>query len=85
MMVRHLGLTKLERVVVRENRKLERSLSHRKTHNNKFEPKPNHLRNKLDTTPDPPILPHPTNDFQKLVRFVIQREVSWREERGEAK
>jgi hypothetical protein len=40
------------------------------THKNKFEPKPNHLRNKLDTNLDPPIFPHPTNDFQKPVKFV---------------
>jgi hypothetical protein len=39
-------------------------------HKNKFEPKPNHLKNKLDTTLDLPIFPHPTNDFQKLVKFV---------------
>jgi hypothetical protein len=39
-------------------------------HKNKFEHMPNHLRNKLDTTPDPPIFSHPTNNFQKSVRFV---------------
>jgi hypothetical protein len=27
------------------------------------------LKNKLDTTPDPPIFPHPTNDFQKPIKF----------------
>ena len=37
---------------------------------NKFAPKPNHLRNKLNTTPDPPVFPHKTDNFQKLVKFV---------------
>ena len=27
---------------------------------NKYAPKPNHLRNKLDTTPDPPVFPQKT-------------------------
>jgi hypothetical protein len=40
------------------------------THKNKFEPKPNHLRNKLDTTPDPLVFPPQTNNFQKLVILV---------------
>jgi hypothetical protein len=39
-------------------------------HKNTYALKPNPLRNKLDTTPDPPIFPHPTNDFQKPVKFV---------------
>jgi hypothetical protein len=26
-------------------------------------------KNKLDTTPDPPIFPHVTNDFQKPIKF----------------
>jgi hypothetical protein len=43
-------------------------------HKNKFEPKPNHIRNKLDTTTDPPIFPHPTNNFQKPVRFENPKE-----------
>jgi hypothetical protein len=34
-----------------------------------YVPKPNPLRKKLDTTPDPPIFPHPTYDFQKLIKF----------------
>jgi hypothetical protein len=38
-----------------------------KTHNkNGFPPKPNHLRNRLDTTPAPPMLPPQTNDFKSL-------------------
>jgi hypothetical protein len=35
-------------------------------HKNAFAPKPNPLRNKLDTNPDPPIFPHSTYDFQSL-------------------
>jgi hypothetical protein len=38
-------------------------------HKNTYVPKPNPLRNKLDTTPDPPIFPHPTDDFQKPIKF----------------
>jgi hypothetical protein len=53
------------------------------THKNKFEPKPNHLRNKLDTTSDPPIFPQPTNDFQKLVRFVSPKGGEDGEKKGE--
>jgi hypothetical protein len=34
-------------------------------HKNAFPPKPNHLRNQLDTTPAPPVFPPQTNDFQK--------------------
>jgi hypothetical protein len=43
----------------------------RKTHHkNDFSPKPNHLRNRLDTTPAPPVFPPQTYDFQKPVMFV---------------
>jgi hypothetical protein len=42
-----------------------------KTHHKKdFPPKPNHLRNRLDTTPAPPVFPPQTNDFQKPIKFV---------------
>jgi hypothetical protein len=42
-----------------------------KTHyKNDFPPKPNHLRNRLDTTPAPPVFPPQTNDFQKPNKFV---------------
>jgi hypothetical protein len=42
-----------------------------KTHlKNDFPPKPNHLRNRLDTTLDPPVFPPRTNDFQKPIKFV---------------
>jgi hypothetical protein len=44
-------------------------------HENDFPPKPNHLRNRLDTTPAPPMFPTHTNDFQKLVKFVSS---SWK-------
>jgi hypothetical protein len=39
-------------------------------HKNAFPPKPNHLRNRLDTTPAPPVFPPQTNDFQKPIKFV---------------
>jgi hypothetical protein len=39
-------------------------------HKNDFPPKPNHLRNLLDTTPAPPVFPPQTNDFQKPIKFV---------------
>jgi hypothetical protein len=39
-------------------------------HNNDFPPKPNHLRNRLDTAPAPLLFPPQTNDFQKPIKFV---------------
>jgi hypothetical protein len=39
-------------------------------HKNDFPPKPNHLRNRLDTTPAPPVFPPQTNDFQKPIKYV---------------
>jgi hypothetical protein len=39
-------------------------------HKNVFVPKPNHLRNRLDTTPAPPMFPPQTNDFQTPIKFV---------------
>jgi hypothetical protein len=39
-------------------------------HKNDFPPKPYHLRNRLDTTPAPPVFPSQTNDFQKPIKFV---------------
>jgi hypothetical protein len=39
-------------------------------HKNDFPPKPKHLRNWLDTTPAPPMLPPQTNDFQKPIKFM---------------
>jgi hypothetical protein len=39
-------------------------------HNNDFPLKLNHLRNRLDTTPTPPVFPTPTNDLKKPIKFV---------------
>jgi hypothetical protein len=39
-------------------------------HKNAYVPKPNPLLNKLDTNPNPPIFPHPTNDFQNPIKFI---------------
>jgi hypothetical protein len=39
-------------------------------HKNAYVPKPNPLRNKLDTTPDPLIFPQRTSDFQKTIKFM---------------
>jgi hypothetical protein len=38
-------------------------------HKNAFVPKPNHLRNRLDTTLAPPIFPSQTDNFQKPIKF----------------
>jgi hypothetical protein len=43
---------------------------HKTHHKNAFVPKPNHLRNRLDTTPAPPVFPPQTNDFQKPIKFM---------------
>jgi hypothetical protein len=64
-MVRDLGQTRVVRDVERI------SQSHQKTHHkNAVVPKPNHLRNRLDTTPAPPVFPPQTNDFQKPIKFM---------------
>jgi hypothetical protein len=39
-------------------------------HKNDFPIKPNHLRNRLETTPAPPVFPPQTNNFQKPIKFV---------------
>jgi hypothetical protein len=39
-------------------------------HKNDFPPKPNNLRNRLDTTPAPPMFPPQKNEFQKPIKFV---------------
>jgi hypothetical protein len=39
-------------------------------HKNAYVPKPNRLLNKLDTNPNPPILPYSTNDFLKPIKFI---------------
>jgi hypothetical protein len=53
-----------------------------KTHQkNNFPPKPNHLRNRLDTTPASPVFSPQTNDFQKPVKFLsTSRKVSFGKE-----
>jgi hypothetical protein len=38
-------------------------------HKNAFVPKPNHLRNRLDTTPALPVFPPQTDNFQKPMMF----------------
>jgi hypothetical protein len=38
-------------------------------HRNVFFPKPNHLWNRLDTTPAPPVFPPQTDNFQKPIKF----------------
>jgi hypothetical protein len=41
-----------------------------KTHQkNAFVPKPNHLRNRLDTAPAPPVFPPQIDNFQKPIKF----------------
>jgi hypothetical protein len=62
-MVRDLGQTRL----VRGENIPEPTKTH---HKNDFPPKPNHLRNRLDTTPASPVFPPQTNDFQKRIKFV---------------
>jgi hypothetical protein len=44
-------------------------------HKNAFPPKPNHLRNRLDTTPAPPVVPSQTNDFQKPIKASEEKPV----------
>jgi hypothetical protein len=41
---------------------------------NAFVPKLNHLRNRLDTTPAPPVFPPQTNNFQKPIKFISTLE-----------
>jgi hypothetical protein len=38
-------------------------------HKNAFVHKPNHLKNRLDTTPDPPVFPPQTNNFQEPIKL----------------
>jgi hypothetical protein len=38
-------------------------------HKNAFVPKLNHLRNRLDTTPAPPVFPPQTDNFQKPIKL----------------
>jgi hypothetical protein len=77
-MVKHLGLKRLGSAVVREI-----SVPTQTTLKNTFPPKPNHLRNKFDTTPDPLVFPPQTNNFQKPVRFVSAKGDVVGEKKGE--
>jgi hypothetical protein len=38
-------------------------------HKDAYAPKPNPLRNRLDTTPAPPVFPPQTDNFQKTIKF----------------
>jgi hypothetical protein len=38
-------------------------------HKNALVPKPNHFRNRIDTTPTPPVFPPQTDNFQKPIKF----------------
>jgi hypothetical protein len=40
-------------------------------HKNAFVRKPNHLRNRLDTTPAPPVFPPQTDNFQKPEKLFL--------------
>jgi hypothetical protein len=64
-----LGLEKIGECSGEEKRKLVISKLHQKPATKMPVPKSNPLRNKLDTIPDPPILPQPTDDFQKPIKF----------------
>jgi hypothetical protein len=62
-MVRDLGQTRLVGEV-------EKTFQSHQKPTNDFPPKPNHLRNRLDTTPTPLVFPPQTNEFQKPIKFV---------------
>jgi hypothetical protein len=50
---------------------------------NAFVPKLNHLRNRLDTTPAPPMFPPQTNNFQKPIKFKSVLENEFFRKKGE--
>jgi hypothetical protein len=62
-MVRDLGQTRLVGEV-------EKTFQSHQKPTNDFPPKPNHLRNRLDTTPAPLVFPPQTNELQKPIKFV---------------
>jgi hypothetical protein len=69
-MGKHLGQTRLVREVVRMRGRSEISQSHQEpTTKNAYAPKPNPLRNRLDTTTAPPVFPPHTDDFQNPIKF----------------
>jgi hypothetical protein len=79
-----LGLEKVEECSGEGGEKISDILAPPKTfHKNAYAPKPNPLKNKLDTTQDFPIFPHATNDFPKLVKFVSSKESEVGEKKGE--
>jgi hypothetical protein len=45
-------------------------------HKNAYAPKPNPLRNRLDTTLAPPVFPPHTDDFQKPIKFKRNKGMS---------
>jgi hypothetical protein len=55
-------------------------------HKTAFAPKPNHLRNRLDTTLAPPVFPPQTNDFQKPIKLVstLGKVFFWKESEKES-
>jgi hypothetical protein len=68
-MGKRLGKTRLVREVVRMRGRSEIFQSHQKPFNkNAFIPKPNHLRNRLNTTPSLPVFPPQTDNFQKPIK-----------------
>jgi hypothetical protein len=65
-----LGLEKVGESSGEGGEKIGDVLAQPKTyHKNAYATKPNPLRKKLDTNPDPPIFTHLTNDFQKPIKF----------------
>jgi hypothetical protein len=56
-------------------------------HKNSFVPKPNHLRNRLDTTLAPPVFSPQTNNFQEPIKFksVLGNEFFGRRERNQVR
>jgi hypothetical protein len=52
-------------------------------HKNACVPKPNHLRNRLDTNPDSPVFPLQTNNFQEPIKFKSVLGNEFFEKKGE--
>jgi hypothetical protein len=70
-----LGANKVGEGSGENERKIEDIPEPPKTHHkNAFVPKPYHLRNRLDTTPAPPVFPPQTDNFQKPIKFKSERE-----------
>jgi hypothetical protein len=65
-----LGANKVGEGSGENEEKIRDILEPQKTHHkNAFVPKPNHLRNRLDTTPAPLVFPPQTDNFQKPIKF----------------